>query len=171
VTTFVLRQDATAAGTFGGDVSFATNDPDEGTFNFAVSGAVSPARVIDDGGAGFSVSGTRVGVMNAGYHGDARRIAPADLAAHGVKWEDLGTFTAAGALSVRMSNQANGWVIADAVRIERVDTPAAQANAGVPAAGRLPVDRRRSVYEMIVNGSRVALHWQSRRIWPRSRAI
>jgi hypothetical protein len=56
-----------------------------------------------------------------------QRLAPADLSDHGAMWEDLGTFTiSAGTLTVRLSNVANGNVIADAIRLEAV-TPSASA--------------------------------------------
>lgn len=41
------------------------------------------------------------------------------------QWQKLGTFTIQGStLLVRLSNRANGHVVADAVRIERLETPA-----------------------------------------------
>ena len=220
VATFTVRLDATAAGGFGGDVSFGTNDADEGTFRVAVSGAVLPVRVIDDGAAGFGVSGRPPAVLSQGYQGDARRLylpasrllrtarllprvysaatwtfagvapgtyrvsatwtagpdrasnarytvtsgttpstgvtvnqrgAPDDFTAHGVPWENLGTFTAAGGtLSVRLTNQVNGRVIADAARLERVDSPAAAASAPVPVESRQRPLSRQGVYETLV---------------------
>ncbi|MEW4571537.1 hypothetical protein AB1L88_27000, partial [Tautonia sp. JC769] len=39
-------------------------------------------------------------------------------------WEDLGEVTvSSGELQVRLSNQANGLVVADAIRLERVPDP------------------------------------------------
>jgi hypothetical protein len=37
-TTFTVRLDAIAAGTYGGTLQFANNDGDENPFNFAISG-------------------------------------------------------------------------------------------------------------------------------------
>ena len=46
---------------------------------------------------------------------------PNDFSDAGGVWEDLGTFTIAGpTLSIRLSNAANGFVIADAIRIEQL---------------------------------------------------
>src|SRR5262249_4652582 len=42
----------------------------------------------------------------------------------GFRWQSLGTFTIQGAtLVVQLTNRANGQVVADAVKIERVTTP------------------------------------------------
>jgi probable HAF family extracellular repeat protein len=225
VTSFVLRLDAAAAGAFGGGVSFGTNDADEGTFNFAVSGAVTTGRIVDDGSAGFALSGARAAVSAQGYQGDARmmppanrlpgslrmiasprfrstaawsfgtlaagtyrvsatwvsgptratnapftvysgatplvtrtmnqRVAPDDVSVDGAAWEDLGYFTVAGgALTVRLSNQANGWVVADAVRVERV----APSVAAPPVSARTPFapagrGTRRTTDEVLSNRS------------------
>jgi probable HAF family extracellular repeat protein len=176
VTTFVARLPATALGSFAGQISFNTNDLDEGTFNFAVSGSV-PARVIDDGVAGFTSLGFTA-LASQGYQNDVRRASggvggsvatwtfggltpgayrvsatwtaaldratnapftvlndstplatisinqeqlPDDFAGDGVTWEDLGVFTIDGStLVVRLTNQANQFVIADAIRIEPI---------------------------------------------------
>jgi hypothetical protein len=46
---------------------------------------------------------------------------PDDRFAHSWWWEDLGTFTVTGdTLTVKLTNEADEHVIADAVRIERV---------------------------------------------------
>lgn len=203
VASFALRLDATAAGAAGGEVSFDTNDADESTFTFAVSGSVTTGRIVDDGSAGFALTGARAAVSTQGYQGDSRlmppanrlpgsrrmiasarfrstaswsfgalaagtyrvsatwaaganratnapftvysgatplvtralsqRLAPDDLTADGAAWEDLGEFRiAGGTLTVRLSNQANGWVVADAVRVERV-TPSALLVPGTTA--------------------------------------
>jgi hypothetical protein len=47
--------------------------------------------------------------------------APSDFTDQGVGWKNLGTFTVTGnTLTVTLSNAANGYVIADAVRIVRL---------------------------------------------------
>jgi len=191
--TFVVRLDTSATGSFGGSVSFGTNDADEGTFDFNVSGTVDSGRVIDDGAPGFATTGIRPTVLSGqGYQGDARRLfapdarltsarrfmapfstsatwtfgnvapgtyrvsatwtagpdrtaaapfvvannatlltavvvdqrqSPRAFTARGVAWDDLGTFTvAAGTVTVRTTNRTLGRVIADAVRIERVNS-------------------------------------------------
>jgi probable HAF family extracellular repeat protein len=73
--TFSVRLDAASAGTFTGAVAINTNDADERTFDFAVSGTVDSARVIDDGDRGFSTTGVRPALIaGQGYRGDARRL-------------------------------------------------------------------------------------------------
>ena len=50
-----------------------------------------------------------------------QRAQPADFVLNGVSWDQLGTFAIrSGILRVAVRNDANGYVIADAVRIERV---------------------------------------------------
>ena len=50
-----------------------------------------------------------------------QELAPGDFMDAGASWKDLGTFTiTADTLTVQLSNQANEYVIADAIRIERV---------------------------------------------------
>lgn len=54
-----------------------------------------------------------------------QRLAPAGDLENGITWQSLGTFQiASGVLSVRLSNNANGYVIADAVRIVPNGIPA-----------------------------------------------
>lgn len=61
---FTVRLDAAAAGNFGGAISFTNGDSDEGPFNITLSGAVTATaaaplvRIIDNGAAGFSTTGT-----------------------------------------------------------------------------------------------------------------
>jgi hypothetical protein len=53
-----------------------------------------------------------------------QELAPADFSDQGAAWESLGTFTVSGnSLRVELSNLANEYVIADAVRIERIEGP------------------------------------------------
>ena len=52
-----------------------------------------------------------------------QQIAPADFVDQGVGWKTLGTFTIAGnTLVVTLTDNANWHVIADAVRVERLDS-------------------------------------------------
>jgi len=180
-TTFQVRLDATAEGSFSGQVSFGTNDSDENPFDFAVSGTVavpSVVRIIDDGDAGFSMSSSWNLVTGKGYQDDIRWMSntaaattatwtfsgleagvyrvmgtwrgvstnatnapftvldgttvlgtvlmnqttwPDDLTDAGGVWETIGEFTiSGGTLAVRLSNDANSAVSADAIRIEKV---------------------------------------------------
>lgn len=53
-----------------------------------------------------------------------QQLAPADFTDQGVGWKTLGTFTVAGnTLVVTLSNNANGYVIADAVEIVSAAPP------------------------------------------------
>ena len=50
-----------------------------------------------------------------------QQAAPSGFSDQGGTWQDLGTFTISGnQLVVQLTNNANGYVIADAVRIERI---------------------------------------------------
>jgi Ser-Thr-rich glycosyl-phosphatidyl-inositol-anchored membrane family protein len=53
-----------------------------------------------------------------------QELAPSDFQDEGVNWRDLGTFTiTSDTLKVQLSNHANEYVIADAIRIVRVGGP------------------------------------------------
>ncbi len=61
-----------------------------------------------------------------------QRLAPTGLTADGSNWFNLGTVTITGTtLTVKLTNNANGYVSADAIRIEKV------TSAGVPAAASI----------------------------------
>ena len=65
---------------------------------------------------------------------------PDDFAAHGVTWDDLGEFDITGTtLSVRLTNQANQYVIADAIRIEPVEPSHSVEMAEPPPVPLRPV--------------------------------
>ena len=178
-TTFTIRLDAAATGTYSGAVGFATNDPNQNPFTFTVSGTVSAVQYLDDGGAGFSATAGWQVYNGAGWQGDMRykpagsgaeaatwtftglapgqyrvsatwvpyanradnapytvldgatplatvlvnqQQAPAGLSDAGTSWQDLGgPYTViSGSLTVRLSDLADGYLIADAVRIERL---------------------------------------------------
>jgi hypothetical protein len=56
-----------------------------------------------------------------------QRLSPADASADGEMWKTLTTLVVtSGTLSVTLTNNANGYVIADAVRLVRDDLPAAR---------------------------------------------
>lgn len=64
-----------------------------------------------------------------------QKAAPNDFQVNGQYWEGLGTYTtASGTLKVRLTNQADGTVIADAVRVFRV-YPSYASGAPLTAAG------------------------------------
>ncbi len=98
------------AATWSKDVNRATNAP------YSVyNGAAIPANLI------------ATTLLN-------QQQAPADFTDLGAIWEDLGgrTYTvgAGGTLTVTLNNSANGFVIADAVRVERVWDPDIQVLQG-----------------------------------------
>ena len=71
----------------------------------------APYRVIDGGAA----------LANVAVN---QELAPNDFSDQGAAWDSLGTFTVSGStLTVELSNLANEYVIADAVRIERLEGP------------------------------------------------
>ena len=50
-----------------------------------------------------------------------QQLAPQGFSDQGSTWQDLGTFTITGnQLVVQLSDNANGYVLADAIRIEKV---------------------------------------------------
>jgi uncharacterized protein (DUF1800 family) len=59
-----------------------------------------------------------------------QQVTPTDLSEPAVGWTDLGFFTVASqTLTVQLSNDGDGRVFADAVRIERVNTPTTPSTA------------------------------------------
>ena len=73
---FSIGLATTTAGTFQGSVSFLNGDADESPFDFAVSGSIrvpQPAGVhlIDNGDAGFNVTGNWADVVGYGYGSDS----------------------------------------------------------------------------------------------------
>ncbi len=72
-TTFTISLDATAAGSFSGDISFGSNDADEAPFTFTVEGNVEdpPAvQIVDNGDASFSTVGAWSQWSGQGYEND-----------------------------------------------------------------------------------------------------
>lgn len=78
---------ATAAGSFSGPLSFATNDVDENPYNFTISGIVQPQDtfIIDDGAPGFTSTGTWSVKTGVGRDGDHRTASP-DGGAASARW-------------------------------------------------------------------------------------
>ena len=191
-TTFTVRLDAASAGTFSGQVSFGTNDPNNNPYTFTLNGTVGAVSIIDDSTAGYSNVGTWTLWTNSGYLGNLHEAtgrtgadvsawtfsslpagqyrvsitwaawsdratnapytvldsstslgtfpinqqnAPSGFTDAGGTWQDLGNFTVrSGSLVVKLSDLANGNVIADAVRIQWLGSipqgPAAQVLDG-----------------------------------------
>jgi len=66
-----------------------------------------------------SVGGTAINVVSVN-----QELAPDDFSANASLWEDLTIVTITGStLVVELSNDANGYVIADAIRVEETTTP------------------------------------------------
>lgn len=64
------------------------------------------------------------------------RLAPSGLVTEGTRWKMLATVTVqSGTLTVRLTNSANGQVVADAVRIERVVGAAAMRRSALGGEG------------------------------------
>ena len=77
-TSFVVTQDATAAGDYAGVMSLSTNDPYAGTCHVALGGTVDAARVIDDGSGAFHTTGVLPTPLSGlGFGGDERLLAAA----------------------------------------------------------------------------------------------
>ncbi len=51
-----------------------------------------------------------------------QQIAPNDFFDSGAWWEDMGTFSVNGILSLKMTDNADGYAIADAIRVEKLPT-------------------------------------------------
>jgi RHS repeat-associated protein len=70
-TTFTVALAATSLGTAAGTLSIVNNDPNEASFDVALTGVVNAVTVKDDGDSGYSVvSGTWQGPSNSGYNND-----------------------------------------------------------------------------------------------------
>ena len=71
-TTFSVRLDAAAAGTFSGTVSFATSDPNQNPFNFTITGTASLVLTLDDNAGGFSATSGWQSYVGAGWQNEIR---------------------------------------------------------------------------------------------------
>jgi len=201
-TTFSVRLDAGTSGSYGGQVSFTSNDADEGTFNFEVSGSVTSAQIVDEGGIDYSTVGNWGYCPYIGYGGDIQfsragtgndvaawtfnvtpgqyQVAgtwsgepnratnapftildgstpletvrvnqewnPNDFTDQGANWETLGTYNITGTtLKVQLSDDANEYVIADAIRIQRLGDLPSEPEIQVEMGGSNRADGTGSV--------------------------
>ncbi|HEX5104940.1 MAG TPA: choice-of-anchor D domain-containing protein, partial [Pirellulaceae bacterium] len=65
----------------------------------------------------------------------SQKAAPSGLSDAGSQWKDLGNFTITGnTLVVKLSNDANGWVAADAIRIELIAAGSKYGHGALPGA-------------------------------------
>ncbi len=195
-TSFTLALDSVLPGSFGGLVTFGTDDPSLGQFEFVVSGQVDlPPMLIDNGDPGFSVVGEWTAWGNQGFAGDVHEsfpgtgddvaswlfadlpsgryqvsatwtrefnratnaryqlfvgsasiasvevdqtVAPSQYWDQGVYWDNLGAAVAVtgGLLEVRLADDANGRLNADAVLLRRVGDLASGPEIEVSASGQ-----------------------------------
>src|SRR5262249_46210619 len=76
-TTFSVKLTAAAAGSYGGALSFGTNDSAANPYAFTVSGTVSDTAIADDGDAtGFSTTGSRTLWTGVGFHNQGHQGTP-----------------------------------------------------------------------------------------------
>jgi hypothetical protein len=84
-TTFQIQLDTSAAGNHIGQVSFGNTDTNENPYNFNITTTVLPVQILDNGDAGFSLSGDWVYGQPVGRDGDVHMafgesFLPADVA-------------------------------------------------------------------------------------------
>src|SRR5262249_1954032 len=72
-TTFSVRLDAAATGSYNGQVSFGTNDPNNNPYAFAISGTVTNVSILDDSNPGFSTVGSWLVWTTGGYFGNIHK--------------------------------------------------------------------------------------------------
>ncbi|HUE70827.1 MAG TPA: choice-of-anchor D domain-containing protein [Pirellulaceae bacterium] len=187
-TTFAVRLDAAAAGSYSGAIALANNDANENPFDLTISGTVSdPAawggpKLIDNGDSGWTKVGSWKYVTGKGRENDIhrtakgsgtvqsnwtfndlpegqfwvwaswtgnvnnasnapfsvydgtqakvtwrvdQRTASSGFDADGTSWQYLGMVTInSGKMVVRLTNAANSYVVADAIRMDRVTSQA-----------------------------------------------
>jgi hypothetical protein len=197
-TTFSVRLDAAAAGSYSGTISLGNNDANENPFDVTISGTVndpnqwSGPKLMDDGKAGWTKTGSWTYVTGKGRENDIyrakkgngsiqsnwtftdlpegdywvwaswtsntnnasnspytvydgaealatwrvdQRTKSSGFDADGTSWTYLGTVTInSGRMVVRLTNSANGFVVADAIRIDKVFDTSGAALPGSPAA-------------------------------------
>lgn len=98
--------------------------PSSGTYRVSATWAPDPNRASN---APFTVNGSAPILID-------QRQAPGDFLEDGIAWRDLGNFAVADtSLTVRLADQADGYVIADAIRME----PIAGAEIAVDRGGDL----------------------------------
>jgi RHS repeat-associated protein len=83
-TTFTIALAAPTLGAVSGTLSIATNDPDEGSFDIALTGIAQNTRVIDDEDVGFSVISGTWGESTGGYNNDQYLVTTGDTGV--VEW-------------------------------------------------------------------------------------
>jgi hypothetical protein len=93
-TTFTVQLDADSAGTYSGEVTFGSDDADEGEFRFSLTGVVAPETsvvIVDDGAVGYSTVGYWYLNTNpgAGFDGEQRLAGP-EVGSLVSRWEFTG---------------------------------------------------------------------------------
>jgi uncharacterized protein (DUF1800 family) len=194
-TTFVAALNAGDAASYSGQLTFASNDPVNSSFNVSLTGGVTPfpsLRIVDDTDPGFSTVGPWSPASGAGFQGGQtviasgtgantaswtfsglvpgqyrvsatwspaagaadntpytiadgsnvlatvsvnQQVAPSTFVDGNQAWQDLGggVYAITGSsLVVSVSDNADGNVLADAIRIERVGYTSAISDDGDP---------------------------------------
>ena len=209
-TAFTVQLNAAALGTSSGQISFSNDDADENSFNFAISGTVGSAKIIDDGDPGFSMVGFWSSFFGEGFqenvhytsagngtlqalwtfavsHGQYRvaatwsthanratnapftvfnggspfptvivnqELAPNDLSDAGANWQYLGGVLdiTGSTVVVRITDSANEYVIADAIRLERIgNLPAGMGAIMSPQEGDSSLSE--AVEQVMIDGN------------------
>src|SRR5262249_43065162 len=68
-TTFAVGLNTSTPGNYSGQISFGTNDASNNPFQFTVTAQVGSSGMSDDGGAGFSTTGSGWLTWPTGYNG------------------------------------------------------------------------------------------------------
>ncbi|MFN0133285.1 MAG: S8 family serine peptidase [Phycisphaerales bacterium] len=124
------RVAARGAGTATATWSFSNLDP--GQYAISVSFPIGTAYAVD---APFTITD---GLSQLDAVTLSQRIAPNDLTASGANWEYLGVYdVSTSRIVVRVANTMSGTVVADAVRIERLDNLFGGPEISVRAAAGL----------------------------------
>jgi uncharacterized protein (DUF1800 family) len=194
-TTFVVALNAGDAASYSGQLTFSSNDPVNGSFNFSLTGGITPfpsLRIVDDTDSGFSTVGTWTLSPGPGFQGGQtaiasgsgantatwtfsglvpgqyrvsatwgpgpsaadntpytildgsnvlgtvavnQQVAPSTFVDANQSWQDLGggVYAITGSsLVVSVADQADGNILADAIRVERVGYASAVSDDGGP---------------------------------------
>ncbi|MEQ1830852.1 MAG: Ig-like domain-containing protein, partial [Pirellula sp.] len=121
-----------------GDYALSGNPPDgskSASWSFAVEPGTYrvsltwPSLVADATNAPFQVYDGTTPVLTKSVNQDGSGLGPNDFFENGVWWETLGLVTVSSTLRVHLTDLANAPVIADAVRVEKIDKPVTSAVA------------------------------------------
>jgi hypothetical protein len=109
-----------AAGTGSEQATFTFTSLPPGVYRISATWSIHPNRATN---APFEVFDGTTSGASLGTHSINQELTPSDFVEGGTAWEDLGSgaFTiSSGTITVRLTDLANEFVIADAIRIERL---------------------------------------------------